>query len=108
MPRSLSGEAVEGRTDRTVAVQVLLETGLERLQRGARSRRDVKSTEMQLPLLSVYHTCILIGARHLPGHLIPARRLLRADRRPGPPLVKLTGHNRRPAKLSSTAEPPFG
>src|SRR6516162_3567004 len=32
------------KADQTVAVQILLETGLERLQRGARSRRGVKST----------------------------------------------------------------
>ena len=56
-----------------------------------------KALETQLPLLSVFHTVILIGACHLPGHLIPARRLLRANRHPGPPLAKLTGHNRRPA-----------
>ena len=46
----------------------------------------------------MFHTVILIGACHLPGHLIPARRLLRANRRPmAAKLVKLTGHNRRPA-----------
>src|SRR6516165_10345092 len=41
---------------------------------------------------------ILIGAGHLPGYLIPARRLLRANRHPvAAKLVKLTVYNRRPA-----------
>src|SRR6516165_5239228 len=40
---------------------------------------------------------ILIGAGHLPGYLIPARRLLRANRHPvAAKLVKLTVYNRRP------------
>src|SRR6516162_11218832 len=37
----------------------------------------------------------LIGACYLPGHLIPARRLLRANRHPV--AGKLTVYNRRPA-----------
>ena len=36
--------SVQHETNVPIAVEVLLETGLERLQRGARSRRDVKST----------------------------------------------------------------
>src|SRR6516164_6305057 len=40
---------------------------------------------------------ILIGAGHLPGYLIPARGLLRANRHPvAAKLVKLTVYNRRP------------
>src|SRR5438874_1037119 len=68
--------------DRTVAVQVLLETGLERLQRSARSRHDASSRDEIAAVVGVPHLK-LIGAGHLPGHLIPVRRLLCANRRPG-------------------------
>src|SRR5262245_51308768 len=77
------------RTDRTVAIQVLMETGLDRLQRGARSRHGGKSIREVIAVIVGDPHRILIGAWHLPGHLIPARRLLRANRRY---LAKLTGH----------------
>src|SRR5258705_149622 len=81
-----------GRTDHAVAVQVLMETGLDRLQRGARSRHGGKSIRELIAVIVGDALRILIGAWHLPSHLIPARRLLRANRRY---LAKLTGHNIR-------------
>ena len=68
--------------DRAVAIEVLVEGGLERFQRIAVARNvrrdagDVVAVAVGAP-----HR-VLTGARHLPGDVVAACRLVRADRRP--------------------------
>ena len=64
---------------------------------------DIRAVcEVWLPLLSVFQTDILIGAREFPGHLIAACRLLGADRRPA---TKLTATTSTPPYFSEGPGP---
>ena len=87
-----------------VAIQVLVEAGLERLQRIVCPRHSADRSEMIVAAAVGVPDRVLIGARDLPGDLIPACRLLRADRRPG---AKLTRHKSAPAYFSEGPEPPL-
>ena len=66
---------------------------------------DIKAAlvEVWLPPPSVNQTDILVGAREFPGHLIAARRLLGADRRPA---TKLTRYDIGAARISATGPDP--
>src|SRR6476660_9361426 len=66
-----------------------METGLERLQRTTASRQN-GAARYEIAVAISGPDRILIGARAFPGHLIAARRLLGANRRPA---AKLTRHN---------------
>src|SRR5260370_870522 len=69
-------------TNRSVIVEVLLKAGFERFQCQADSRhRAEDAREVIAAAIGVPHL-VLIIARDLPGHLIPAGGLLRADRCP--------------------------
>ena len=83
------GRAVddERRTDVPVVVQVLQETGFKRLQCRAAARHGANKVGDAVALIVRAPDRILIGACHLPGHLVAGCRLHRADRRPG---AKLT------------------
>ena len=71
-----------------------MESGLQRFQRGAASRPDGdKIREVVAAAIGAPHR-VLIGAGHLPGHIVAARSLFRADRRPA---TKLAGRNSRTA-----------
>ena len=70
-------------TDVPVAIEILVETALERLQRSARSRRNADIGRV-IAVLVGGPDRILIGAHDLPGDLISAGRRLRADRYPTP------------------------
>ena len=85
----LAGCSVE--TDHAVAVQVLLEDRLQRLQCGACSRYGAAGQISFVVAVAVGapHR-VLAGTGILPGNVIAARRLNRADRRPR---AKLTGGN---------------
>src|SRR5436305_14733210 len=71
-----------------------MESGLQRFQRGAASRPDGdKIREVVAAAIGAPHR-VLIGAGHLPGHIVAAGSLFRADRRPA---TKLAGRNSRTA-----------
>ena len=82
--------------DRAVAVQVLMESGLQRLQCRANAGYhpddigDVVAAAVGVP------DRILIGARDLPGDVVASCRLLRTDRGPD---AELTRYNGRAAIL---------
>ena len=78
-------------TDHAVAVQVLLETGFERFQRRAAARHHADGVREVVAAAVGVPDRILIGAGDLPGNLIAACRLLRADRRPGAELTRRHG-----------------
>src|SRR5437016_1073460 len=75
-----------------------MESGLQRFQRGAASRPDGdKIREVVAAATGAPHR-VLIGAGHLPGHIVAAGSLFRADRRPA---TKLAGRNSRTAVSQS-------
>src|SRR5260221_572297 len=80
---------------RSIAIQVLVETGLQRFQRGARSRHDADGVR------DVVAAAVDIGQPHvstpliLPCRIAASSRLLRAVRSPRPP--KLADHHGRAA-----------
>src|SRR5215831_15029697 len=83
--------------DMAVAIEILIETRLERLHRRARARHPAHVANIgDVVAVGVGIPGSVVTARILPGDLITARRLLRSDRRPG---AKITGHKIRPAKL---------
>ena len=63
-----------------VAIEVLVEAALDGLQRSARSRSSADDIGRVIAVVVGGPDRILIGAHDLPGHLISAGRLLRADR----------------------------
>src|SRR5207237_1043075 len=68
--------------DYAVAVHVLMESGLHRFQRGAASRPDGYNIRVVLaPAISTLFPYTTLF-RSLPGHIVAARSLFRADRRP--------------------------
>ena len=90
--------------DLPVAIEILMEAGLERFQRSAGARHPAQTANIGdvVAVVVGIPRRVLTGARILPGDLIAARRLLRTDRRPG---AKLTGHKVRTAKLQRRAAP---
>ena len=86
---------LSGQTDRAVAVQVLVETGLERLQRGARSRHG--SQKYSRGNCRYCRWTTPYTDRRLSSSRPPHTRSPSAPRQSAPSLAKLTGHNRRPA-----------
>ena len=74
------------RTDPAVAVEVLVETGFEQLRTQSCFRTPRGLREEIAAAVGVQHE-VLIGAAVLPGDLIAAGRLLRADRHPRPELA---------------------
>src|SRR6266849_4923322 len=79
-----------------------METGLKRFQRRASSRNNADRICDVVAIAVGIPNRILIGARDLPGHLIPGCRLLRPYRRPG---AKLTRYNWRAAIFQLRASP---
>src|SRR5260370_25986376 len=79
------------RTDHAVAIEVLVETGFGDLQRCPASRHDAGSG-LEIAVAVGVPDGILVGPRHLPGNLVTAGRLLRADRIPrarvAPPVAR--------------------
>src|SRR5260370_462747 len=77
-----------GNTDHAVAVQILVEGGFQRFQRGAGSRHD--TSEVQTSVLQSHWNLLrgLILAQILPGHFVAACRLLRPYRRPAAKLTR--------------------
>ena len=71
------------RTNSSVAIQVLMETVLERLQYRTIARHNADIRNVIAIVVSIPNR-ILIGSRGLPGDLISGRRLLRANRCPDP------------------------
>src|SRR5437588_659631 len=70
-----------------VAVKVLLEAGLERFQRNARSQYKARRARSVVAAAVRAPNGLLIGTAVLPGNLIAARRCLRSDRRPAAELA---------------------
>ena len=70
-----------GRTNLPVAIEVLVETGLECLQRSVSPRHNADIRDVVAVIVGGPHR-ILISSRNLPGNLISGRRLLRGNRRP--------------------------
>src|SRR5258708_6569867 len=71
--------------DHAIAIQVLVEAGLQRFQCGAGSRHDADGVRDAVAAAVGIPHRVLIGARVLPGHFVAACRLLRAVRSPRPP-----------------------
>src|SRR5262249_5617913 len=93
--RSVRLDHRRGRTDQSVAVQVLVEAGFEGRQGIVSPRhRTVDTGDVVAAAVSVPNR-ILISGCDLPGNLIAAGRLLRTNRCPG---AKLTCHNWSAAK----------
>src|SRR5262245_21374338 len=70
-----------------VSVQVLLEAGLERLEGKVIARHNADSIRGVVAATVGVPNRVLVGASILPRNLVPACRLLRADRRPGATLT---------------------
>ena len=71
-----------------------METSLQRVQRGAASRHSTENICEGVAVTVGVPDRVLIGAAILPGNLVAARRLLRANRRPS---AELSAHIVRPA-----------
>ena len=69
--------------DHTIAVQILLETGLDRLQRRIRCRCRSDGVGNIIAVAVGVPDSVLIAAGKLPGDLISAGRLFRRNRLPG-------------------------
>src|SRR5260221_5204884 len=80
--------------DYAIAIQVLVEAGLQRFQCGAGSRHDADGVRDAVAAAVGIPHRVLIGARVLPGHFVAACRLLRAVRSPRPP--ELAGYHGDP------------
>src|SRR5438874_1232462 len=88
--------------DRAVPIEVLMESGLKRFQRGAGSGHNVGQVgEIVATAVCAPHR-VSIRARHLPSKIKTARRLLRPDRRPR---RKLTDDNGRTEILQLRPDP---
>src|SRR5262249_36605761 len=70
-----------GWTDMPVAIEVLIEARLERLQCGAAPRHRADIRDVVAVGVGGPHR-VLIGARNLPGNFIATSRFLCANRRP--------------------------
>src|ERR1700722_3534603 len=69
-----------GDTDHAVSVQVLAKSGLDRFERGAGSRHESEKMREVVAVAVGSPDSIFIGAWNLPGNVISARCLHRADR----------------------------
>src|ERR1700737_1043137 len=100
--QSLNSQCVRvDEADHPVAVEVVVKTTLARFQGQARSRYSADAWDEVAVTIGIPDR-ILIVARNLPGNLISACRLFRANRRPG---VKLTRDNGRAGKFQHGARP---
>ena len=81
-----------GKADYAVAVQILVEGGLQRFQSSAASRHNANDIGEVVAAAVGVPDRVLIAARHLPGHVVTTCCLFRADGRPGPILAGYNGH----------------
>ena len=107
--RNAATTTLSGRTDHAIAVQVLMETGLDRLQRAARSRHGSQKHSRGN---CRYCQCPTpYTDRRLPPSRPPHTRSPSAPRQSAPSdrqLAKLTGHIvRAPVLSAQTAVPPL-
>ena len=86
-PERLDRRRRNHRSDGAVAVQILMEAAFQRHQRRAAPRYAAGAGRLIAAAVGEPDR-ILIGAGKLPGHLVAAGRLLRADRRPGSELPR--------------------
>src|SRR5262249_6378710 len=89
--------SIQHQTDIPIVIEVLLETALKRFHRRAGARHPAHVANIgDVVAVVVGIPGGVVTTRILPCTLIPARRLLRTDRRPG---AKITGGKIRAAKL---------